>query len=345
MGSFRRTFIKNSVAASVVSMLPFELPTFTMPLQDSIYTSHQASQRKKLLGLLGDLPTQHTPKPPQLVRKEKRNGYTLEHLEFDFNGLEKVPGILLVPDNLKGKAPCMLYCHAHFGTYEVGKEELLNGRTVMLAYAEVYAQKGIMTLAIDSWCFGERNRLKNGAFGEADTFKEMLWKGQTLFGMMLWDEMKALDYLLARPEADASRVGVFGLSMGATKAWWLAALDTRITTCLDLCCLTDFDELMKIGNLSGHGIYYYVPSLLQHFSTSTINELIVPRPHLSLNGRLDLLTPPAGVEKVRDYLLPLYKQHGREEDCLIELFDCPHEELPEMRKLVVGWLDKYLVKG
>jgi hypothetical protein len=50
----------------------------------------------------------------------------------------------------------MLYCHAHFGTYDIGKDELLNGRSVMPAYAPVYAQKGILTLAIDSWCFGER---------------------------------------------------------------------------------------------------------------------------------------------------------------------------------------------
>lgn len=315
-----------------------------MAKQDESFAAARQAQRRKLLGLLGDLSLSHTPAAPRLLKKEQHNGYTLEHLEFDFNGIEKVPGILLVPDNLKGKAPCMLYCHAHFGTYGIGKEELLNGRSVMPAYAEVYAQKGIMTLAIDSWCFGERNRLKEGAFGEADTFKEMLWKGQTLFGMMLWDEMKALDYLLARPEADASRVGVFGLSMGATKAWWLAALDTRITACIDLCCMTDFEELMNIGNLQGHGIYYYVPGLLKHFSTSTINELIVPRPHLSLNGKLDLLTPPKGVEKVRDHLYPLYKKEGKAEDCRIELFDCGHEELPEMRALVVEWLERYLVR-
>jgi cephalosporin-C deacetylase-like acetyl esterase len=64
---------------------------------------------------------------------------------------------------------------------------------------------------------------------------------------------------LARPEVDPRAVGVFGMSMGATKAWWLAALDPRIRLCLDLCCLTDFDELIKADNLKGHGIYYYVP--------------------------------------------------------------------------------------
>jgi cephalosporin-C deacetylase-like acetyl esterase len=264
----------------------------------------------------------------------------LEYIDFDFNGIDRVPGILLVPDKIKDQAPCMLYCHAHFGTYDIGKDELINGRPVMAAYAPVYAQKGILTLAIDSWCFGERK-----AHGEMDTFKKMLWAGQTLYGMMLFDEMKALDYLLSRPEADSKRVGVFGLSMGATKAWWLSALDTRITNCLDLCCMTDYVELIKANNLKGHGIYYYLPSLLKYFDTKTINELIVPRPHVSLNGRYDDLTPPIGVEKIRDYLLPLYEKYGNTEDCRIELFDCPHEELPEMRKIILGWLDKHLVKN
>jgi hypothetical protein len=66
----------------------------------------------------------------------------------------------------------------------------------------------------------------------------------------------------------------------------------------------------------------------------------VPRAHLSLNGRSDPLTPPEGVERIRDYLLPLYKKFGREQDCDIRLFDCGHKEIPEMRKLVLEWFDK-----
>jgi dienelactone hydrolase len=336
----RRKFLKKSLVASVAGFLAPLKSIPVMNTADKQVDIVQKGQREKLLSLLGDLPTTHKPQAPRLLRKEQHEGYTLEYIEFDFNGIEKVPGTLLVPDKINGKAPCMLYCHAHFGTYNIGKDELLNGRSVMPAYAPVYAEKGILTLAIDSWCFGERK-----ANGEMDTFKKMLWEGRTLFGMMLFDEMKALDYLLSRPDADPKRVGVFGLSMGATKAWWLSALDTRITTCLDLCCMTDFHELMKANNLKGHGIYYYVPSLLKYFDTKTINELIVPRPHVSLNGRRDDLTPPAGVEKVRDYLMPLYAKHGKAEDCRIELFDCPHEELPEMRQIIVGWLDKYLVKS
>jgi hypothetical protein len=309
------------------------------------FALHQAKRRRELWGLLGDLPLEHKPKPPKLLETEKHNGFTLEHLELDLNGLEPVPALLLIPDRRQKKAPGLLYIHAHGGTYELGKEELLKGRNVLPAYAPVCAEKGLVTLAIDSWCFSERKHAANGSQGEQDAFKLMLWRGRVLWGMMMWDEFCAVGYLADRAEVDPNRIGVFGLSMGATKAWWLAALDPRVKLCIDLCCLTDYEELIKINNLRGHGIYYYVPSLLKHFQTAQINELIVPRPHMSLNGRKDLLTPPVGVERIRDHLMPQYKKYGRVEDCRIELFDCGHEETPEMRRQVSDWMDRFLVRG
>jgi hypothetical protein len=309
------------------------------------FAAHQAARRKELWGLLGDLPPKRKP-TATLRKKEKKDGYTLEHLELDSNGQEIAPAYLLIPDKIQQPAPAMLYLHWHGGDYPVGKNELLVGTRAMQPYAPVYAEKGIVTLAIDSWCFGERMpRLDNGGWGESDTFKHMLWYGQVLWGMMLFDEWQALNYLAARPEVDASRIGAFGMSMGATKAWWLAALDTRIRVCIDLCCLTDFEHLITNRKLGGHGIYYYVPRLLKHFQSHEINELIVPRPRLSQNGSQDGLTPPEGVKRIRDHLLPLYEKHGRTEDCRIDLFDCRHEELPEMRSRILDWLDKYLVNA
>jgi hypothetical protein len=341
----RRDFLLQSAAGlGAGASLPM-LTSGQAKLTPRAFAQHQARRRRELWGLLGDLPWNHKPQPPKLVKKEKHDGYTLEHLVLDLNGVEPVPALLLVPEKRRPKAPGMLYIHWHGGTYPTGKDELLTGRKVLPAYAPVYAEKGIVALAIDSWCFGERKHDPDGRNGEWDAFKHMLWRGQVLYGMMMFDEHRALDYLVSRPEVDASRIGAFGLSMGATKAWWLAALDPRVKVCIDLCCLTDFEELIKIRNLKGHGIYYYVPSLLKHFQTSTINELIVPRPHLSLNGRRDLLTPPAGVERVRGHLLPLYRQYGKEEDCRVELFDCGHEETPAMREIILEWLDKHLVRA
>ena len=60
--------------------------------------------------------------------------------------------------------------------------------------------EGLVTLAIDSWCFGERKQENNGHEGEENAFKLMLWKGQVLYGTMMFDEFRAMDYLASRPE-------------------------------------------------------------------------------------------------------------------------------------------------
>ena len=312
---------------------------------DAAFATKQEERRKELWSLLGELPTRHVPGPPKLLKTEKHEGYALERLVLDLNGIEPVPAILLIPDKRQARAPGLLYIHWHGGMYDLGKEQLWKGVEAQPAYAPVCAENGLVTLAIDSWCFGERKREADGHEGEQDAFKLMLWKGQVLFGMMMFDELRAFDYLAHRPEVDAQRLGALGMSMGSTKAWWLAALEPRVRVCLDVCCLTDYEELIKANGLHGHGIYYYVPSLLKHFQTAEINELIVPRAHLSVNGRLDKLTPPAGVEKIRDSLMPLYRKYGKEADCRIELYECAHVELPEMRKVILEWMDRYLVQA
>jgi hypothetical protein len=343
MRTQRREFLKSSAAMLAMGAgLPMSKSMSADASRDE-FAAYQARRRKELWGLLGDLPWQHKPGPAKLIKTEKHDGYTLERLLLDLNGAEPVPALLLLPDRRQERAPGLLFIHWHGGMYELGKEQLLVGDEAQPAYAPVCAAKGLVTLAIDSWCFGERKHVANGHVGEEDAFKLMLWRGQVLWGMMMFDEVRALDYLASRPEVDPERLGAMGMSMGSTKAWWLAALDPRVRLCVDVCCLTEFEELIKAGNLKGHGIYYYVPSLLKHFSTAQINELIVPRPRLSVNGRRDDLTPPAGVEKVRDHLLPLYRRYGQEEDCLIELFDCGHVELPQMRRLILEWMNKYLV--
>lgn len=345
MQADRRKFFQTCAALWGTTLLSEPMLEAAEPGSRENFAAHQQRRREELWTLLGDLPPRDRPITARLLDSTQHEGYQLEHLELDLNGVEKVPALLLLPEKRQAKAPGLVYIHAHGGTYELGKDELVKGRAVLPAYAPVCAAKGIVTLAIDSWCFSERKHVEDGRQGETDAFKEMLWRGRVLWGMMMYDEVQAVSYLASRTEVDPQRIGAFGLSMGSTKAWWLAALDPRVKLCIDLCCLTEFEELIKIRNLKGHGIYYYVPRLLQHFQTHQINELIVPRAHLSLNGSQDLLTPPAGVERIRDHLLPLYQAHGNADDCRIELFDCGHLETPAMRELVLAWFDKHLVAG
>lgn len=343
--STRRNFLGRSLFALGAPFASSFVDTEGYSQSERSFASHQEKRRRELWALLGDLPWRHRPGPAKLLSTEEHEGYTLERLVLDLNGIEPVPAILLIPHKRRRLAPGLLFMHWHGGMYDLGKDQLLKGVEEQPAYAPVCAQKGVVTLAIDSWCFGQRKHETDGRIGEQDAFKLMLWRGQVLFGMMMFDEFRALDYLASRSEVDARRLGALGMSMGATKAWWLTALDQRLKVCMDICCLTDYDELITAHALKEHGIYYYVPSLLKHFRTASINELIVPRPHLSVNGRQDPLTPPAGVEKIRDYLLPLYRKYGRESDCRIELFDCAHVEMPEMRALVLRWMDQCLVEG
>ena len=228
----RRDFLKQSAAMLALGAEPSageQVQPGRQPEAGEVFSTFQARRRQELWSLLGDLPWAHKPGPAKLVKTEKHDGYTLERLVLDLNGIEPVPALLLIPDKRQNPAPGLLFIHWHGGMYDLGKEQLLVGAEAQPAYAPVCAQKGIVTLAIDSWCFGERKREAEGRTGEEDAFKLMLWRGQVLWGMMMFDEFRAFDYLARRPEVDPRRLGALGMSMGSTKAWWLAASNRAST--------------------------------------------------------------------------------------------------------------------
>jgi dienelactone hydrolase len=299
----------------------------------------KVTQRKQLYDLLGRLPDRDRPISVKVVSTEERDGVIIQKLLMDINGLELVPAYFSKPKNATGKLPVVLFNHSHFGQYEVGKNEFVNGRKEMQSppYALALAKEGYAGLCIDSWGFGERS-----GRAELDIFKEMLWKGQVLFGMMVYDNLRALDYLVAREDIDTDRIATMGMSMGSTMAWWLAALDERIKVCVDLNCLTDFHTLMEQGDLRLHGIYYYVPDLLNHFSTSDINALISPRPHLGLAGEFDPLTPLEGLHIIDKNMKAKYAEDDAPEAWKLNIYPVAHEETAEMRADILQFLREWL---
>jgi acetyl esterase/lipase len=276
----------------------------------------------------------------EVVAREEREAYLLEVLTLDLNGTEPVPAYFTRPLELDGPLPAVVYNHAHGGDYVLGKDEFLRGRAVLQAppYAEALARRGIGGLCIDTWNFGERRGRT-----ESELFKELLWRGQVLWGLMVFDTLMATDYLVSRPEVDPARIGSMGLSMGSTMAWWHAALDERIIACVDICCLTDFDTLIETRGLDGHGLYYFVPSLLRHFTTADINALICPRAHLSLAGIFDRLTPPAGLDKIDAALTPLYASAGAPDHWQLARYHTGHLETHDMRARILRFLDRFLI--
>jgi len=303
-------------------------------------TSDTQPTREDLYALLGDLPDRSRPITCEKVGEEERESYILEHLVLDLNGIEPVPALFSRP---RGAAqvvrPVVLYNHAHGGAYEIAKRELTEGRAALQdpPYAEVLARRGAAALCIDTWAFGERTGKT-----EAETFKEMLWHGRVMWGMMVFDSLRAIDYLVSRPDVDADRIGTLGISMGSTMAWWTAALDERVKVCVDICCLTDFHALIEARGLDGHGIYYYVPGLLKRFSTADINALIAPRAHLSLAGNKDRLTPPAGLDRIDRELQKVYAEAGAPDAWKLLRYDVGHMETAAMRHEILKFLDARL---
>lgn len=308
------------------------------PTKEDLAVSKK-KRRKELYQLLGKLPDRHRPIAVKVISREETDELVVEKLLLDINGLEEVPAYFTKPKNKKGKLPVVLFNHSHFGQYHVGKDEYLRGREEMQdpPYALALARAGYAGLCIDSWGFGERKGPT-----ELEIFKEMLWKGQVMWGMMVYDNLRALDYLETREDVDAKRIGTMGMSMGSTMAWWLAALDERIKVCVDLCCLTDFQALIEEKGLNLHGIYYYVPDLLNHFTTSQINGLISPRPHFGLAGRFDPLTPLKGLEKIDKDLKEIYQQDGAPDAWQLRIYDVGHLESPAMRQDIMAFFTKWL---
>ena len=297
------------------------------------------TQREQLYDLLGDLPERNREISVAVTGEEERQGYILEKLVLDLNGKEAVPAYFVRPHDQSGPLPTVLYNHAHGGDYVLGKDELLDGRAALAdpPYAEALTAAGYAALCFDTWAFGER-----GGRTEAEIFKHMLWHGRVMWGMMLYDSLRAVDYLVSRRDVDADRIATLGISMGSTMAWWLAALDDRIKVCVDICCQTDFQALIDAQGLDRHGIYYYVPGLLNHFTASQINALIAPRPHLALAGDYDRLTPAAGLDRIDEDVRAAYADAGAPEAWQLLRYEIGHMETAAMRTEVMAYLGKWL---
>jgi dienelactone hydrolase len=296
----------------------------------------QERERAELYALFGDLPARDRPVAARKLGEEDRGTYALERLVLDLNGLEGVPAYFTRPKGGKPPYPAVLFSHSHGGHYERGKDEFLLGQEYLAPqpYAELLARRGLAGLCIDHWVFGERR-----GRAESEAFKQFLWRGSTLWGMMVFDSLKALEYLRSRSEVDPRSIVALGMSMGAAMSVWVSALDEGVRACVDICGQTDGEALIEARGLDHHGIYYYVPGLLKRFSMAKIDGLIAPRPHLAIAGDYDRLTPRAGLDRIGREVELIYQGMGAGEAWRLRRFPIGHYETAETRQAVAEFLD------
>jgi dienelactone hydrolase len=292
------------------------------------------------------MPPRPDPGTVRVLSKEDLGDYTLERFEFH-NGVDMVvPGILLIPKHRKGPAPAVIALHGHGSSKESVCTDPRNSQLV----GPSLAKRGYVVAAIDGYFAsgrvgkGPAGKLDKGANAqEMSLFKLNLWLGRSLWGMMLRDEQCLLDYLQTRAEVDRRRIAATGMSMGCTRAWWLAAIDDRVRAIVGVACFTRYTELIAHGNLRKHGIYYFVPGILRHFDTEAIYALVAPRPMLMLSGDQDGGAPTDGILVLEKKLAAVYGLYGQPERFRSVLYrGTGHEYLPEMKAEMLAWFEKHL---
>jgi dienelactone hydrolase len=324
-------------------------PPFAVPSSKAAWEGKRRQIRAKLWELLGKLPPR--PKVPRVdtLSRKDRGDYRVEKFQFDNGAGAIVPGYLLLPAKPSGKVPGILFCHWHGGDYEIGKEELFQTRHMPEAPGPALARRGFVVVGIDAYCFGERNGQGPGGptetnrEGETTAAKFNLWVGRTLWGMIVRDDLMALDYLASRPEVDAERLGVTGISMGATRTWWLMAMDERLKAGVAVACLTRYQNLIQHESLKVHGIFYFVPNVLNYFDTEAVVALIAPRPVLFQTGDQDAGSPVDGIRDIESAVRPAYRLYGRESDFQNVIYPgLGHVYTAEMWAKTLAWMDDHL---
>jgi pimeloyl-ACP methyl ester carboxylesterase len=267
-------------------------------------------------------------------------GMRAEKLQLQSSAGVSIRAILTGPDSEWCDQPAILYCHAHGNRYAIGASELVEGRPALLPepYGPVLARAGYVSLSVDMPCFGSR-----AGDGEQAMAKKHLYEGRTLFGQMLAELGGALVFLSRIDGVDANRVGVFGFSMGATHAFWLAALEPRIRAVAHACAFADLETLVTSGAHDLHGLYMTIPGLLKEFSTGQIAALVAPRPQLACVGLLDPLTPAGAVADAMAEVGVAYRRlNALSQFQSLIADDVGHIETEAMRGQVLGFFKSHL---
>jgi dienelactone hydrolase len=328
------------------------VPELSAPASRPAWERQRDEIRSQLWTLLGHLPPRPANLQVRTLSRDDRGSYTVEHFQFDNGAGAIVPGYFILPKQATGKVPAVLYCHWHGGEYDNGKEELFRKEHTPEEPGPALAARGYAVLGIDAYCFGERNGAgpggpsEKGGAGELTASKFQLWAGRTLWGMILRDDLIALDYLVSRPEVDPQRIGVTGISMGATRSWWLMALDDRLKTGVAVACLTRYQNLIAHQGLKNHGIYYFVPGMLNHFDTEAVVASIAPRPILFQTGDQDEGSPVDGIREIEVRVRPVYQLYGANPAFQSIIYPgVGHKYLLEMWQHTIEWLDQNLQPG
>ncbi|KAI7840401.1 hypothetical protein COHA_005832 [Chlorella ohadii] len=113
-----------------------------------------------------------------------------------------------------------------------------------------FARRGFVAVAIDCRYHGARSEVGAGARDGYQLALVRAWRGSGERPFLLdnvWDLQRVLDYLQQRPDVDAARIGVTGISLGGMHSWLLAVADDRIAAAAPMIGVQHFGWAVQQG--------------------------------------------------------------------------------------------------
>jgi len=276
----------------------------------------QNELRKKLLSMIGGLPTARTPLHARITGSVKMQGFHIEKLTF-----ESVPGVyvsalLYVPDDSNEsnqlRRPAILVPAGHAA----------DGKAHYQALCQRLVQRGYVVLAWDPVGQGERSQFwdsksqksrYNLICAEHAVLGNLAYlAGTNLARWEIWDGLRAFDYLLTRAEVDPARISITGTSGGGSQAMHIAALEPRIKVAAISCYITALP--MRIHNRlfkdpDSDPEQYLYGMISQGIDHAGLLLLMYPRPIFVAAAVLDFF-PIEGTEKTFHEVEAVYSRFG-----------------------------------
>jgi hypothetical protein len=311
----------------------------------AITTADQARERQQqvraaILKVIGGLPDYNGPLNAKVTGRIEVPGgeYTIERVTFESLPRMVVTGNLFLPTK-PGKHPGILFPLGHWD----------HGKPAAQHMAANFAKKGFAVLAYDPLGQGERqqaydkraNRSLIGGSTEQHFLAgaSSILIGQSFARYRIWDAKRALDYLVSRPEVDASRIGCTGCSGGGTVTTYISALDDRIKVAAPACYMNSF-RLLFTGPV-GDSEQSPAGFLSEGLDQTDYVELFAPKPWLIGSTELDFFTPP-GAKVVYEEARRWYSLFGAEDKIKWVLGPGGHGTPPMVREAIYEWMMKWL---
>ncbi len=281
---------------------------------------------------LGRMPAEDCSLDPEILGTLTRDGVTVERLTFQSRPGVRVTANLYRPENPSGmRGPAVLSVHGHWALARLAPQ--VRDRCVGLA------RLGYVALAVDALGSGERAvEVKAGTYHGGLIAASLFPSGLTLMGAQVLDNRRAVDYLISRPEVDASRIAITGASGGGNQSLYAGLTDPRLAAVIPVC------GIGTLGSYIGPGCCLCEVLLggLRYASTGDLLALIAPRPLLVINATKDVPQFSVGEAlKSVDYARGRYQGLDAEARIQHLAVDSGHDYNQTMREALYGWLDRW----